>query len=139
MLRSRALRIFNTIRLHSSKPDWMRQAELDAQASSKLKVMSSGSPTDIIMGRIVHDLEHERITNTTKLEMKLMQLILTVNNLRADSSSSSLLASQYNEARKLAIDARQSLIVQREVSGIEARADSQTTVLAFPIPPPATS
>jgi len=122
----------------TKKLDWMIQAELDAQASTKFKAMSSGSVNDVVMGKIIHDLDVERVGNTSKLETKLTQLIAKVNELLEKSAETPSGAKEYNEARKLAIDTRQSLIVQREVSGMTARVDgNQVVELAFPIPPPA--
>ena len=112
--------------------DWMKQAELDAIASSKGKtsVQAGASPGMHMLNKIEHEFQEERVQHTTNLTEKLNDLIRKCNEHSGNPTI-------YNAIRKRALVARQDLIVQREASGMTNNQEMNTTSIEkqFPIPP----
>ena len=112
----------------NKKPDWMVQAEIDAITANKGRQLG-GSPGDVMMSKLEHEFQGERVSNAMKLEDKLRLLIKKCNENRGDTKL-------FNAIRKRALAARQDLIVQREAAGMAKNSalNAETVERTFPIP-----
>mmetsp|Transcript_32747 Transcript_32747/g.64888 ORF Transcript_32747/g.64888 Transcript_32747/m.64888 type:complete len:147 (+) Transcript_32747:60-500(+) len=113
----------------NKKPDWMVQAEIDAITANKGRQTAGGSPGDVMMGKLEHEFQGERVSNAMKLEDKLRLLIKKCSENRGDTKL-------FNAIRKRALAARQDLIVQREAAGMAKNSalNAETVERTFPIP-----
>jgi len=109
--------------------DWMVQAELDAIAANKGRQAAGGSAGDVMMSKLEHEFQGERVSNAIKLEDKLKMLIKKCKENRGD-------AKLFNAIRKRALAARQDLIAQREAAGLAKNSvlNAATIERTFPIP-----
>ena len=126
----------STLRSLSSKkqqPEWMRQAEAEAISATNARAAASGTANDVMMAKLSHELDGERVANALKLEDRLKQIIDKTN---AATSRDATGRKIYSALRKKALQTRQELITQREASGMSKNA-ADTVEAAFPIPPPA--
>eukprot|EP00588_Corethron_pennatum_P000026 CAMPEP_0194294412 /NCGR_PEP_ID=MMETSP0169-20130528/50594_1 /TAXON_ID=218684 /ORGANISM="Corethron pennatum, Strain L29A3" /LENGTH=109 /DNA_ID=CAMNT_0039043261 /DNA_START=1 /DNA_END=330 /DNA_ORIENTATION=+ len=106
----------------------MVQAEIDAITARKGRQTTGGSPGDVMMGKLEHEFQVERVSNAMKLEEKLRSLITKCSENRGDTEL-------FNATRKRALAARQDLIVQREAAGMAKNAAlNAETVEDVPIP-----
>lgn len=121
-------------RLGTHKPEWMRLAEEEAIAATNARAMSQGTAQDVMMNRLTHELDSERVSNAVKLEERLRQLIAKAGAARGKATDS-MGRKVYSAVRKKCLEARQDLITQREAAGMATDAASSVEA-AFPIPPP---
>ena len=105
----------------------MAQAEIDAIAATNAKGLK-GTPNDVMMNKLSHELQGERISNAVKMEDRLRQLIIKVNESREHPNPM-----VYKAVRKKALDIRQDLITQREAAGMNKDAAALVEAM-FPIP-----
>ena len=89
-----------------------------------------GTPNDVMMNKLTHELQGERIANAAKMEDRLRQLIVKVNESRELEYSHPMV---YKAVRKKALDVMQDLITQREAAGMNKDAAALVEAM-FPIP-----
>jgi len=119
--------LFNNLATTNKKPKWMIQTEIDAIVANKNK--AGGSPGDVMMGKLEHEFQSERVSNAVKLEDKLRLLIQKCHENRGDKKL-------FNAIRRRALAARQDLTVQREAAGMAKNSviNAETVERTFPIP-----
>ena len=119
--------------LSSKKLDWMQQAEADAIKATNDRAATSGSANDVMMSKLSHELDGERVSNAIKMEDKLKQIIAKCHSATSRDATGRKI---FSALRKKALQTRQDLITQREASGMSKDA-ANTVEAAFPIPPAA--
>ena len=112
------------------RPEWMIAAEREAAAAAKGKLgVGAGSAGDLMMGKLVHEMQGEKVGQTLRTEEKLRRLITKLEGSRGDPAVFALI-------RKRALAARQDLVTQRDLAGMnkDLQENARIVEAAFPIP-----
>jgi len=119
----------------TEKPEWMVQAELDAIAATNSR--AGAGANDVMMNKLTHELQGERVSSMVKMEDKLKRLIAKCTSLHSDDTTFDSPEGRklYSAIRKQCLDDRQNLITQREASGMTK--DAAVVVETMYVIPPA--
>lgn len=124
-------REFATIK--DKKPDWMIEAELEAIAATNARALKQGTASDVVMGKLKHELDGEIVSNAIKLEEKLVLIIQKCQDAKSGAMVDARGRAVYKALRKKALATRQDLITQKEAAGMATDATSMVES-AYPFP-----
>ena len=109
-----------------SRSNWMAAAELEAKQQRRKTGCSTAR--EHFLSKVQHEIKGEGIGATVKIEERLEREIGELAALRAVILGGGLVPYearvQYNRKRKLAIETRHNLAVQREVSTGQVHTDA---------------
>lgn len=113
------------------RPEWMVAAEREAATAAKAKLgVGTGSAGDVMMGKLEHEMQGEKVGQTLRTEEKLRRLITKLEGSRGGDPQVFALI------RKRALAARQDLVTQRDLAGMnkDSQENARIVEAAFPIP-----
>jgi hypothetical protein len=122
----------------SSKPEWMIAAENEARAAQGNKSgagMYQDGPSSMentFMNSLKHDISSESVSNTSRLQTKLENMIKKLHAFPSTATSRQK-QQEYDQLRRDAVDMRNQLIIQREAAGF-TRDNTSVIETAHPIP-----